>query len=120
MRHLRVVLPERGPAEPDERHRLRRNAGRHVGPAEGIRAGRAREPRGRLLRHDARAHRRDREGARRREAAPLAEPVQRQRLTRPPHALHYTNSHRHDRSHDAPCRPRAVQRHVRNALHQRR
>lgn len=81
VRHLRVLLPERGPAEPDERHRLRRDTGRHVGPAEGVRAGRAREPRGRLLRHHARAHRRDRQGARRREAAPLAEPVQRSRLT---------------------------------------
>ena len=68
--HLRV--PERRSAEPDVRHRLRRDARGHRGAARRVRARRFRQHRRRLLRHHARAHRGDRAGARRRGAAPRA------------------------------------------------
>ena len=83
--------------------------------------GGSREYRGRLLRHDAGAHRGDREGARRSEAArngrrSIARLRKTARLTI---ESNDAQAH-HDRSHDAPLRPRAVQRHRRLALHQRR
>ena len=56
-RHLHQLLPQRRPAQSDERHRLRRNAGRHLAAAARVRGRRAGEHRGRLLRHHAGAHR---------------------------------------------------------------
>ena len=53
---FRLVLPERGPAQSDVRHRLRRNAGETSRLIAGLRAERLRQHRRRLLRHHARAH----------------------------------------------------------------
>ena len=61
-RHLHQLLPERRPAQPDERDRLRRDARRHLAPAARVRRRGAGQHRGRLLRHHARAHRGDRPG----------------------------------------------------------
>ena len=66
---VRLRVPERRPAEPDERHRLRRDAGDHVVAAAGVRRRGVRQHRRRLLRHDAGAHPRDRARGRGRGAA---------------------------------------------------
>ena len=58
-RHVHQLLPERRPAQPDERNRLRRDAGGHRAAASRIRGRGAGEHRRRLLRHDARTHRGD-------------------------------------------------------------
>ncbi len=63
-RRVRQRLSERRPAEPDGRDRLRRDAGRHLAAAQGVRRGRVRQHRRRLLRHDAGSHPRDRPGDR--------------------------------------------------------
>jgi 5-methyltetrahydrofolate--homocysteine methyltransferase len=52
--------PQRRPAQPDERHRLRRDAGHHRPAGRRVRATRPLEHRRRLLRHHAGAHRRHR------------------------------------------------------------
>ena len=57
-RHVRVVLSQRRPAQ--RVRGVRRAAARDRGRAEGVRAGRVPQPGRRLLRHDARAHPRDR------------------------------------------------------------
>ena len=59
LRYAHLRLSQRRPAEPAERHRLRRDAGHHLVAAAGIRGGRLRQHRRRLLRHHARAHPRD-------------------------------------------------------------
>ena len=57
-RHLRQLLPERRPAQPDERDRLRRDARRSPsGLLEEFAQSGLRQHRRRLLRHHARAHR---------------------------------------------------------------
>ena len=61
-RHLHQLLPERRPAQPDERDRLRRDAGGHLAPAARVRRRRPGQHRRRLLRHHAGAHRGDRRG----------------------------------------------------------
>ena len=52
-RHVRQRLSERGAAEPDERDRLRRDAGDHVEPVARVCRGGLRQHCRRLLRHDA-------------------------------------------------------------------
>ena len=64
---VRVVPPERRAAE--RARAARRAGGRHEPLPARVRRGRAREPRRRLLRDDARAHARDRAGGRRPAAA---------------------------------------------------
>ncbi len=61
-RHLRVVLPQRRSAE--RLRRVRRSAARDIRDHRRVRRGRLRQHRRWLLRHHARAHRRDREGGR--------------------------------------------------------
>ena len=70
VRPPRLRLPERRASQRDGR--LRREPGAHRGARRRVGEERPREPGGRLLRHHARAHRRGREGRRRR--APAAAP----------------------------------------------
>jgi 5-methyltetrahydrofolate--homocysteine methyltransferase len=83
----RVVLPERRPAQSDERHRLRRNARGHFragGRVRGIRPG---EPGGRLLRHHARSHRRHRQAWPTRRRAPGPASIAKTPHNPPPEAI---------------------------------
>ena len=68
-RHLRVLLPQRRPAQRLRRVRRGRRGDRR--DRGGVRRGRVPQHRGRLLRHHPRPHRRDRPGGRR-QAAPYA------------------------------------------------
>ena len=56
-RHLHQLLPQRRPAQSDERDRLRRNARGHLAPAARVRGRGAGQHRRRLLRHHAGPHR---------------------------------------------------------------
>ena len=69
LRYLRLRLSQRGPAQSHGRDRLRRNPGRHLGAAGGIRARWAGEHVRRLLRHHARPHPRHRRQGDRADAA---------------------------------------------------
>ena len=75
-RHVRVLLPERRPAQ--RVRRVRRGARADRRDRRGVRRQRLRQPRRRLLRHDAGAHRGDRQG-RRGQAPRVSRPRRRRR-----------------------------------------
>ncbi len=103
--HVRFLLSERRPAQSDERHRLRRNAGDHGAADRGFRQERLRQHRRRLLRNDARAYPRDRRGGREAAAAEPSRATKRWRRRAPDPFASLAAAHSPSRSRQTMSHP---------------